>query len=141
MPLTDCPECGKKGVSDTAAACPNCGFNIKDYFYQKKREKEQAEAKKERDAENLSISQGICPKCKNKLSEVTYFERQKDWGGFTRGYSERKLTYCPNCRWENDITTRYDARPYDGAIIDKPDINTLAKPSEILSLWRNPKIR
>lgn len=29
MALINCPECGKENVSDSAIACPNCGYNIK----------------------------------------------------------------------------------------------------------------
>ena len=32
MALVKCPECGRENVSDTAEACPNCGFAIRDYF-------------------------------------------------------------------------------------------------------------
>lgn len=32
MALVKCPECGREDVSDTAEACPNCGFAIRDYF-------------------------------------------------------------------------------------------------------------
>lgn len=32
MALIKCPECGLDGVSDTAAACPKCGFAVKDHF-------------------------------------------------------------------------------------------------------------
>lgn len=32
MSLVQCPECGREQVSDTAEACPNCGFGIKEYF-------------------------------------------------------------------------------------------------------------
>lgn len=32
MSLIKCPECGRENVSDTAAACPNCGFNIGNYI-------------------------------------------------------------------------------------------------------------
>lgn len=31
MALVNCPECGKE-VSDTAIACPHCGFAVKDYY-------------------------------------------------------------------------------------------------------------
>ena len=33
MSLIKCPECGRENVSDTAAACPNCGFNISNYYH------------------------------------------------------------------------------------------------------------
>ena len=35
MALITCPECGRKKVSDTAEACPSCGFGIKAYFEKK----------------------------------------------------------------------------------------------------------
>lgn len=39
MALVKCPECGKENVSDSADACPNCGYGIKNFF-QKKKESE-----------------------------------------------------------------------------------------------------
>ena len=36
MALTKCPECGTEGVSDSAVACPHCGFNIQKYYQQQK---------------------------------------------------------------------------------------------------------
>ena len=32
MALIKCPECGRENVSDTAEACPNCGYGIKKHF-------------------------------------------------------------------------------------------------------------
>lgn len=32
MSLITCPECGRENVSDSAISCPNCGFNIKEYY-------------------------------------------------------------------------------------------------------------
>ena len=32
MALIKCPECGKENVSDLAAACPSCGYGIKEHF-------------------------------------------------------------------------------------------------------------
>ena len=31
MALIKCPECGKENVSDSAEACPHCGFGVKEY--------------------------------------------------------------------------------------------------------------
>lgn len=45
MSLINCPEC-KKGVSDSAEACPNCGFGIKEYILAEKRKIEYAEKQK-----------------------------------------------------------------------------------------------
>ncbi len=32
MALVKCPECGRENVSDSAEACPNCGYGIKAHF-------------------------------------------------------------------------------------------------------------
>lgn len=32
MALIKCPECGRENVSDTAKFCPQCGFNISNYY-------------------------------------------------------------------------------------------------------------
>lgn len=32
MALVKCPECGRENVSDSAKACPGCGFQIAEYY-------------------------------------------------------------------------------------------------------------
>lgn len=41
MALVKCPECGREKVSDTAVACPDCGYAIKEYYDKLKYEEEQ----------------------------------------------------------------------------------------------------
>ena len=41
MALIKCPECGRENVSDSAASCPNCGFEIKLFFDKIKYDKEE----------------------------------------------------------------------------------------------------
>lgn len=36
MALVKCPECGRENVSNSAQACPNCGFNVKEYMDEQK---------------------------------------------------------------------------------------------------------
>lgn len=38
MSLINCPECGKQNVSDTAKACPQCGFDVSNYVKEKLKE-------------------------------------------------------------------------------------------------------
>ncbi len=41
MALIKCPECGRENVSDTAKACPGCGYGIKEHFDKIGRESKQ----------------------------------------------------------------------------------------------------
>ena len=46
MALVKCPECGRDNVSDTASACPDCGFDIKTYYENKRKVEAQKSIKK-----------------------------------------------------------------------------------------------
>lgn len=39
MALVNCPECGRGNVSDSAEACPDCGYGIKAYFEELERKR------------------------------------------------------------------------------------------------------
>lgn len=60
MALVTCPECGRKNVSNTAVACPDCGYAIKEHFERIKAEEKRfadakaAEAQRKADAEDLA---------------------------------------------------------------------------------------
>lgn len=47
MALIKCPECGREKVSDTAEACPDCGYGIRAHF-EKVRQAEEQNIKEER---------------------------------------------------------------------------------------------
>ena len=40
MALVKCPECGRERVSDTAEACPDCGYNVRAHYERVKEENE-----------------------------------------------------------------------------------------------------
>ena len=40
MARVNCPECGRENVSDSAASCPGCGYDIKAHFDRIKQEEE-----------------------------------------------------------------------------------------------------
>lgn len=47
MALINCPECGQEGISDSAVACPNCGFDIRGWHQRlAAEEKEKIDAEK-----------------------------------------------------------------------------------------------
>lgn len=56
MALVKCPECGKENVSSTATACPQCGFNIKEYYedIERKEKNEKRHAEIEKNIKNIS---------------------------------------------------------------------------------------
>ena len=91
MALVNCPECGRENVSDTALACPSCGYPIGEHFKKTKLEKEEhrnfecesvnnedvkevttKEQKKEGDTDNevFQLEKGKKPKKKQILSLV-----------------------------------------------------------------------
>ncbi len=39
MALINCPECGKQNISDTALACPQCGFAVREHTESDQKEK------------------------------------------------------------------------------------------------------
>lgn len=43
MAIVECPRCGKDDVSDREERCPYCGYNIKDYYEEEKRERKRLE--------------------------------------------------------------------------------------------------
>ena len=46
MALIKCPECGKENVSDSAEACPDCGYGIKKYYEELKKKQDEEERNK-----------------------------------------------------------------------------------------------
>lgn len=66
MALIKCPECGRENVSDTAEACPDCGYGIKLHF--ENIEKERIAEQKKIEAERLK---------KEKEQEIKEREKQR----------------------------------------------------------------
>jgi hypothetical protein len=77
MALVKCPECGKENVSDSAEACPVCGYPIKAYYEKikieenEKREKEKVdhelELKKEAQEEKRKATVSFFKEHKKKI--------------------------------------------------------------------------
>lgn len=64
MALIKCPECGRENVSDTAKACPGCGYGIKEHFDKIGRES------KEKVHENIEIKEEIVESHVSTESEI-----------------------------------------------------------------------
>lgn len=48
MALVKCPECGRGNVSDSAEACPDCGYGLKAHFEKIRKEEERKEQEEQR---------------------------------------------------------------------------------------------
>lgn len=67
MALIKCPECGRENVSDSAEACPNCGYGVKAHYI-KKREDERIRLKNE-EQERINIEEKQCRIKENNLKK------------------------------------------------------------------------
>lgn len=98
MALIKCPECGRENVSDSALACPNCGFGIREYFENNKGEKKnspKAEPIKENGTKTkvvrckkcgsiYSSDSNTCPSC--GVEEKSTFSINTERPKFSKGY-------------------------------------------------------
>ena len=64
MALIKCPECGRERVSDSAVACPECGFGVRDYIEGERKKAEEEIIAKEKDNRELEER-------KKKLKELS----------------------------------------------------------------------
>ena len=93
MSLINCPECNRQ-VSDQANSCPNCGFQIANYFNQKERELKQIEQQEK-------LNKKIAEQEKRKQLWINRFKKHKKkiYSNFIYWFS---FCYCSNC-WFNAI--------------------------------------
>lgn len=114
MALVTCPECGKD-VSETAEACPNCGFNVKKHLISLKNaeiQKKRIEMRKERHKRNVKYLKVIIPVFilfvggisgiiinKHILSGRTVFETEDKMIAF--------LTKPNSWKYDSEYTERY----------------------------------
>lgn len=84
--LIPCPECERK-VSDRAAACPECGFPIREWLAERDAasRREQARASRER------VGEVDCPECEAR--GFVLFEETDD-----KGVARQAFTWCAACK-------------------------------------------
>ena len=73
MALITCPECGRENVSDSAKACPGCGFQIYDHFHGAEKSHDESNNHLRKDIKTMVI----CSNCGKSIKE--------------------ELTLCPYC--------------------------------------------
>lgn len=82
MALIKCPECGKENVSDTALACPNCGYAIKKHFNRSTYEQKRLEAYQKAEQKKIAAKQKRIETEKKALNSVPMPEKPI----FSRGF-------------------------------------------------------
>lgn len=82
MGLIKCPECGRENVSESAEACPGCGYGIKAHFEQIRQEEERKE--QQRKAEEAKREAEM--QAKRREEERIKSVRQPEKPVFSRGF-------------------------------------------------------
>lgn len=80
MALVKCPECGRERVSDTAEACPDCGYNVRAHYERVKEENEKRlEEEEKTDTEKEQASKEEQPSKEEKaLEEESVLNAEKE---------------------------------------------------------------
>ena len=79
MALINCPECQKE-VSDTALACPHCGFGVASYIQESKRIQQELAEDKEKQKQrqqNLERWQKVTQTIKSKFNKIIETQKSK----------------------------------------------------------------
>jgi hypothetical protein len=84
--LIPCPECERK-VSDRAAACPECGFPIREWLA----EREQAERREHARQTRARVGEADCPSCDARGFVI--FSEADD-----KGVERPGFTWCVDCK-------------------------------------------
>lgn len=74
MALIKCPECGRENVSDTAEACPNCGYGIKAHYDKIKKDKKRKEQLKRAEIERKKAEEEAKKKEEERIKSVPQLE-------------------------------------------------------------------
>ena len=98
--LIPCPECERK-VSDRAAACPECGFPIREWLA----EREQAQRREQARATRERIAEVDCPHCEAR--GFVLFSETDD-----AGVERQAFTWCVDCKHSGRVHQCRDSEGY-----------------------------
>ena len=70
MALINCPECGKENVSDQAAQCPNCGYDIRKHLQEIQEKKRLTEQRRHLERKMIEQASALKPELDEKLQEI-----------------------------------------------------------------------
>ncbi|MCI8335102.1 MAG: zinc-ribbon domain-containing protein [Lachnospiraceae bacterium] len=92
MALVKCPECGRENVSSTAKACPECGYNVKEYYDKEQNEKVAVNTAAKESKFNVKILVCIVVVCIIGFC-IYYFSTRCAYDGCTEGRTSASK-YC-----------------------------------------------
>lgn len=141
MALIKCPECGRENVSDSAKACPGCGFQISAHFrkIENKTYTDNSLQSLENDVQKEPNNKGVIVTVIVVLAIITIMGLSiwRNWYSSTRcewssGCTERKTSSGSFCTYHEDYLTsyarsyvaNYDSRSEYDLIITKVSVTT-----------------
>lgn len=119
--LIPCPECERK-VSDRAAACPECGFPIREWVG----EREQAERREQARKTRERAGEADCPSCDAR--GFVMFSETDD-----KGVERQAFTWCVDCKHTGRVPQCRDCDGYwavSHALIESFLAGTIDPPCE-----------
>ena len=120
MALVTCPECGRKNVSDSAVACPDCGFGIREYYTNIKEQQQKEEKEKEYRERAQSVTQSLEDDIKKHQARRAEILAQKE-------AQEKEKS---NSKSQTDQETKYDREQLEKKMIEQNRIEAARKKQE-----------
>lgn len=129
--LIPCPECERK-VSDRAAACPECGFPIREWLAEREAEQRREQARKSR----ARVGDVDCPECEAR--GFVLFEEADD-----AGVKRQAFTWCSACKHAGRVPQCRDSEGYwavSHALLERFLAGELDPPSEGLTFLGSEQV-
>lgn len=94
MALIKCPECGRERVSDSAVACPDCGYGIREHFEKLRAEAEESVGNEEKSSFEDSRTMQLIKQEEERIQRELEAEeaRLKEFSEINENNQEQKQT-------------------------------------------------
>lgn len=119
MALVKCPECGRERVSDTAEACPDCGYNVRAHYERVKEENEKRMEEEEKtDTEKEQLSKEEQPSMEEQPSKEERASEEESVLNAEKESEEEKTLEKETASKEESISERQNERMESGRYLE-----------------------